>query len=88
MLSQPLASLLRPQSLKDFVGQSHLVDPQKPLRLAIDNHQIFSMIFWELFPSIFLFRWADFVYSLAYLPGPIHNPYPPLTGFSASVILL
>ena len=46
MLSQPLASLLRPKNLADFVGQSHLVGPQKPLKLAIDNHQIFSMIFW------------------------------------------
>lgn len=46
MLSQPLASLLRPKNLDDFVGQSHLVGPQKPLRLAIENHQVFSMIFW------------------------------------------
>jgi len=46
MLSQPLASLLRPRTLADFVGQTHLVGSQKPLRLAIDNHQIFSMIFW------------------------------------------
>ncbi len=46
MFSEPLASLLRPKTLKDFVGQTHLVGPQKPLRLAIENHQIFSMIFW------------------------------------------
>ena len=46
MLSQPLASLLRPRNLEDFVGQTHLVGPQKPLRLAIENHQVFSMIFW------------------------------------------
>ncbi len=46
MLSQPLASLLRPKNLADFVGQTHLVGPNKPLRLAIENHQIFSMIFW------------------------------------------
>ena len=46
MLSQPLASLLRPKNLSDFVGQTHLVGPNKPLRLAIENHQIFSMIFW------------------------------------------
>src|SRR5574344_1963241 len=46
MLSQPLASLLRPRNLEDFIGQTHLVGPQKPLRLAIENHQIFSMIFW------------------------------------------
>lgn len=44
--NQPLASLLRPKNLKEFVGQSHLVGEGKPLRLAIENHQIFSMIFW------------------------------------------
>ncbi len=43
---QPLAMMLRPKSLKDFVGQSHLVGKDKPLRIAIENHQIFSMIFW------------------------------------------
>lgn len=45
-LSQPLASLLRPQNLDEFIGQKHLVGPGKPLRQAIENHQIFSMIFW------------------------------------------
>jgi len=44
--SQPLANILRPNNLSDFVGQSHLVGPDKPLRIAIENHQIFSMIFW------------------------------------------
>jgi putative ATPase len=44
--SQPLASILRPKNLNEFVGQSHLVGPGKPLRLAIESHQIFSMIFW------------------------------------------
>ena len=46
MLSQPLASLLRPKNLNEFIGQSHLVGPGKPLRQAIENHQVFSMIFW------------------------------------------
>ena len=46
MSNQPLASLLRPKSLADYVGQSHLVGEGKPLKVAIDNHQIFSMIFW------------------------------------------
>jgi len=46
MLSQPLASLLRPKNLDEFIGQSHLVGPGKPLRQAIENHQVFSMIFW------------------------------------------
>jgi len=43
---QPLAMLLRPKTLDDYIGQTHLVGPDKPLRLAIENHQIFSMIFW------------------------------------------
>ncbi len=46
MLSQPLASVLRPKNLDEFIGQKHLVGPGKPLRQAIENHQVFSMIFW------------------------------------------
>ena len=46
MSNEPLAVILRPNSLKDFVGQKHLVGEGKPLRIAIENHQIFSMIFW------------------------------------------
>jgi putative ATPase len=45
-LTQPLASLLRPKNLDEFIGQQHLVGPGKPLRVAIENHQVFSMIFW------------------------------------------
>ena len=44
--SIPLADLLRPKKLDEFVGQPHLVGPGKPLRLAIENKQLFSMIFW------------------------------------------
>lgn len=43
---QPLAAQLRPQTLDDFIGQEHLVGPDKPLRRAIENKQAFSMIFW------------------------------------------
>ena len=46
MNSQPLANLIRPKNLDEFVGQSHLVGPNKPLRLVIEQKQIFSMIFW------------------------------------------
>jgi len=42
----PLADRIRPQSLKEFVGQEHLVGPGKPLRVAIENDRIFSLIFW------------------------------------------
>jgi putative ATPase len=44
--SQPLASLIRPETLDDFVGQSHLVAPGKPLHRAIQHNEIHSMIFW------------------------------------------
>src|SRR3989344_894909 len=45
-MTSPLADLLRPQSLDEFIGQSHLVGPGKPLRLAITHKQAHSMIFW------------------------------------------
>ena len=46
MKQAPLADRIRPQSLKDFVGQKHLVGLGKPLRQAIEKNQIFSLIFW------------------------------------------
>jgi len=46
MAMTPLAEKLRPQTLKDFVGQKHLVGPNKPVNLAIKLNQLHSMIFW------------------------------------------
>jgi len=45
-LAEPLASLIRPKNLDEFVGQDHLVGPGKPLRLAVENKLIFSYILW------------------------------------------
>ena len=45
-MTSPLADQLRPQTLDDFIGQTHLVGPGKPLRLAIATGQIHSLIFW------------------------------------------
>lgn len=45
-LSKPLAALVRPQSLEDFVGQEHLVGEKGPIRMAMDLGAVFSMIFW------------------------------------------
>ncbi len=45
-MTSPLADQLRPQSLDDFIGQTHLVGPEKPLRLAITQGKIHSLIFW------------------------------------------
>lgn len=42
----PLANKIRPQSLDQFVGQKHLVGPEKPLRLAIEQGHIFSFVLW------------------------------------------
>jgi putative ATPase len=44
--SQPLADLLRPRTLEEFVGQRHLTAPGKPLYQAIKNNRVHSMIFW------------------------------------------
>ncbi len=43
---QPLAVTIRPDSLDTYIGQSHLVGTGKPLRIAIEQKRIFSMIFW------------------------------------------
>ena len=44
--SQPLAARLRPQSLEEFVGQTHLLGEGKVLRRLIEGDNISSMIFW------------------------------------------
>jgi putative ATPase len=43
---QPLAARLRPASLDEFVGQTHLLGPHKPLRKAIEQGILHSMILW------------------------------------------
>ena len=42
----PLADRLRPRSLAEFAGQTHLLAEGKPLRLALDGGRIHSMILW------------------------------------------
>ncbi len=42
----PLAERLRPQELKDVVGQSHLLGAGRPLRLAFESGKPHSMILW------------------------------------------
>ena len=43
---KPLAETLRPKELKDFVGQQHLLDSDKPIGKAINDNQLHSMILW------------------------------------------
>lgn len=42
----PLAERMRPRTLEEYVGQQHLLDTGKPLRVAIENDDATSMIFW------------------------------------------
>ena len=44
--TQPLADRIRPRTLDEFVGQSHLVGEGKPLRLALASGSLRSMILW------------------------------------------
>lgn len=43
---EPLAATLRPQTLAEYVGQSHLVAPGKPLYEAMQKQHRFSFILW------------------------------------------
>lgn len=45
-LPQPLAARLRPRSLEEYAGQTHLLGKGKVLRRLIENDQVSSMIFW------------------------------------------
>jgi putative ATPase len=43
---RPLADRLRPRRLDEFVGQTHLLSPGQPLRVAIERGQPHSMVLW------------------------------------------
>ena len=43
---EPLASLIRPQTLDEFIGQEHLVGDGKPLRVAIEKKELIPFILW------------------------------------------
>ena len=43
---QPLAERMRPQTLDEVVGQTHLIGPGAPLRTAFEQHRPHSMILW------------------------------------------
>ena len=42
----PLAARMRPRTLDDFVGQEHIVGPDRVLRRAIEEDRIPSMVLW------------------------------------------
>ncbi|OOZ35172.1 replication-associated recombination protein A [Solemya velesiana gill symbiont] len=44
--TRPLADRMRPRTLDEFIGQSHIMGLDKPLRKAIEADRLHSMIFW------------------------------------------
>jgi len=43
---RPLADRMRPRSLSEFAGQTHLLGPDSTLRQAVENDTLHSMVFW------------------------------------------
>ncbi|TDQ48667.1 recombination protein MgsA [Permianibacter aggregans] len=43
---QPLAARMRPRTLAEYIGQSHLLGPGKPLRRVLEQGHTHSMILW------------------------------------------
>jgi len=43
---RPLADRMRPRTLDEFVGQEQVLAPGKPLRQALENGQLHSLILW------------------------------------------
>jgi len=46
MDTTPLAASIRPNTLSEFVGQAHLVGPDAPIRIAIEQKYVSSFILW------------------------------------------
>ncbi|MGI9288693.1 MAG: replication-associated recombination protein A [Pseudomonadales bacterium] len=44
--TEPLAAALRPHTLEGFIGQEHILGAGQPLRHAIENQQLHSMLLW------------------------------------------
>lgn len=45
-MSEPLASRMRPRTLDEFVGQTHIIGDNKILKRMIESDNVSSMIFW------------------------------------------
>ncbi|HWP02601.1 MAG TPA: AAA family ATPase, partial [Gemmatimonadaceae bacterium] len=44
--AMPLAARMRPRTIEEFVGQSHILGPGRPLREALERGSIGSLILW------------------------------------------
>ncbi|MBL1140971.1 MAG: replication-associated recombination protein A [Proteobacteria bacterium] len=43
---RPLADRMRPATIDAYIGQEHILGNEKPLRLAIEQGRLHSMVFW------------------------------------------
>ena len=43
---RPLADRMRPATIDNYIGQEHILGNEKPLRLAIEQGRLHSMVFW------------------------------------------
>jgi putative ATPase len=43
---RPLAERMRPEKLEDYIGQEHILGPEKPLRRQIERDELSSIILW------------------------------------------
>ncbi len=74
----PLAEILRPQSLDEYIGQQHLVGQGAVLRTLIEGGQIPSMIFWGP-PGIGKTTLAMII------SNTLHRPFHTLSAISSGV---
>ena len=42
----PLAEILRPKTIEDFLGQSNVISPNSPILNLLKTNRLFSLIFW------------------------------------------
>ena len=43
---RPLADRMRPKTINSYIGQAHILGENKPLRMAIEQGRLHSMVYW------------------------------------------
>ena len=75
---KPLAEILRPTTLDNYIGQQHLVGPGAVLRTLVESGRIPSMIFWGP-PGIGKTSLAMVISNM------LHRPFYTLSAISSGV---